>query len=80
MVERLEGLLVLIVVIGLPAGLTWSKGKFAEFFLGWVTVGLVWWIALFRLARPSSWWARHFYGPEKMRRAEARYGSETTAA
>ena len=34
MAERLVALLVLIVVIGIPAGLTLSKGKIAEFALG----------------------------------------------
>lgn len=79
MIERLEVLLVLLVVFGVPAGITWSKGKRAEFFAGWITVTLVWWITIFRLARPSSWWARRFYGPGKMQRAIARYGSETAS-
>lgn len=80
MTERLEVLLVLVVVIGIPAGITLSKGKSAEFSLGWITLGLVWWFAIFRLAHPSSWWARHFYGLKKMQRAEKRYGSETSVA
>jgi hypothetical protein len=63
--------LVLIVV---PLVVTALKGQWLLFAAGWVTVGVVWWIAALRLGRPSSWWARRFYGAEKLRRAEGRYG------
>lgn len=43
---------------------------------GWFTLGITWWIAAFRLAKPESWWARHFYGPHKLARAKARWGEE----
>ena len=43
---------------------------------GWFTLGITWWIAAFRLAKPKSWWARHFYGPRKLERAEARWSEE----
>lgn len=76
MSQRLEVVFVLLIVIGVPAGLTLSKGKDAEFSLGFITLGLVWLIAICRLAHPSSWWARRFYGPKKMQRALDRYGSE----
>jgi threonine/homoserine/homoserine lactone efflux protein len=72
--ERLIALSVLIVVIGIPAGITWSKGQYVEFALVFILLGLIWWVAIFRLARPSSWWARRFYGPEKMQRAFDRFG------
>lgn len=57
-----------------------GEGKVAEFCLGWITVSLVWWIAIFRLAHPSSWWARRFYGPKKMQRAENRYEPEPSGS
>jgi hypothetical protein len=45
----------------------------------WLTMGVGPWIGAFRLATPGSWWARHFYGPRKMARAEARYGGDEFA-
>jgi hypothetical protein len=48
------------------------------FAAGWITLGLVWWIAALRLGRPGSWWARRFYSPSKLARAESRYGKATT--
>jgi hypothetical protein len=64
--------LVLIVV---PLTITALKRQWLLFAAGWVTVGIVWWIASLRLARPESWWARHFYGPDKLARAQERYGA-----
>lgn len=78
MTERLLGLSILIVVVGIPAGITWSKGQRAAFFLGFLILGMIWMVAACRLARPSSWWARRFYGPEKMQRALNRFNSRTT--
>jgi len=72
--EHLVVLGILIVLIGVPAGITWSKGQHTAFFLGFLLLGMVWVVAACRLARPSSWWARRFYGPEKMKRAEVRFG------
>ena len=74
MVERLLVLGILVVIIGIPAGITWSKGQRAAFALGWLLAGSIWVVAAFRLARPSSWWARRFYGPDKLKRAEERFG------
>jgi hypothetical protein len=76
--ERLLVLGILIVVVGIPAGITWSKGQRAAFFLGVLLLGMVWVVAACRLARPSSWWARRFYGPEKMQRALDRFDSEAS--
>jgi hypothetical protein len=73
--ERLVVLGILIVFVGIPAGITWSKGQRAAFVLGFLLLGMVWIVAACRLARPSSWWAQRFYGPEKLRRAEERYGA-----
>jgi hypothetical protein len=64
-----------VVLIVAPATITALKGQWALFAAGWVTVGMVWWIAAPRLARPESWWARRFYGPEKSERALARYST-----
>ena len=74
MAERLAVLGLLIVVVGIPAGITLSKGHRGAFFLGFLVVGMVWVIAACRLARPTSWWARRFYDPAKLRRAEERFG------
>jgi hypothetical protein len=71
--ERLLVLGIVIVVVGIPAGITWAKGQRAAFFLGFLLLGMIWLVAACRLARPTSWWARRFYGPEKMRRALNRF-------
>jgi hypothetical protein len=77
--ERLLVLSILIIVVGIPAGITWSKGQRAAFFLGFLILGMVWVVAACRLAHPTSWWARRFYGPKKMQRAVERFNSGTSA-
>lgn len=64
----------LVVIVG-PLTVTALKGQWVLFAAGWLTVGAVWWIAALRLARPGSWWYRHMYGPEKLTRAQSRYGA-----
>lgn len=66
-----------VLIVG-PLTVTALKGQWVLFAAGWLTVGVVWWIAALRLARPRSWWARHLYGPDKLARAQSRYG--TTAS
>jgi hypothetical protein len=78
--ERLLALSILIVVVGIPAGITWSKGQRIAFFLGFLLLGMIWVVAACRLARPTSWWARRFYGPEKMERAVSRFASGVSTA
>jgi hypothetical protein len=56
-----------------PAVVTALKGHLALFLAGFLLLGLVWLIAAFRLARPNSFWARRFYGPEKLERSRLRY-------
>lgn len=73
MSERLFVFVALIALIGVPAGITWAKGQRGAFVLGFLLLGLVWVVAACRLARPGSWWARRFYGPEKLQRAENRH-------
>jgi hypothetical protein len=74
--------LAIAYVIGLwtvmfvaPLTITALKRQWLLFAAGWLTIGIVWWIASVRLARPESWWARRFYGPAKLARAQRRYGS-----
>jgi hypothetical protein len=69
--------LYLIVIFGIflvPAAVLLAKAHIAVFVLGLLTMGLVWIVACWRLARPRSWWAKRFYGAEKLQRAHARYG------
>lgn len=56
-----------------PPVITVLKRQWLLFAAGWLTVGVVWWIAPLRLGRPESWWARRFYGEEKLARARERY-------
>jgi len=60
-------------LILVPMAITALKRQWLLFAAGWLTVGLVWWIASLRLARPESWWARRFYGSDKLSRARERY-------
>jgi hypothetical protein len=70
--------LVVVLFVG-PSTVAEMKGQ--EVLAGsiWLTMGVGPWIGAFRLATPRSWWARHFYGPRKMARAEARYGEDEFA-
>lgn len=60
------------VLAGAFAAICFLKGKWT---LG--ALGLLVWVFAFvgavRLARPSSWWARHVYGERARARADARY-------
>lgn len=71
------GIILWVVLIVAPATITALKGQWALFAAGWITIGIVWWIAALRLGRPGSWWARHMYGEDKLARAQARYGTTT---
>jgi hypothetical protein len=71
------GLFALVLT---PAVVTGLKGQRLLFRAGFATVGFVWLIAAFRLARPGSWWARRFYDEEKLRRARTRYPDADPAA
>jgi hypothetical protein len=68
-----------VVVIVAPLTVTALKGQWVLFIAGWLTLGMVWWIAACRLARPESWWARHLYGEDKLARARSRYGEVASA-
>lgn len=79
MPDRIIALITLMVLVVIPVGVTLSKKLWVEFLLGCFLPG-VWIIGSFRLARPSSWWARRFYGREKMQRAERRFGAKASTA
>ena len=61
------------LVVFIPAFVTVAKGHVALFFAGFLLLGLIWWIAAWRLAKPNSPWAKRFYGPEKQDRSRRRY-------
>lgn len=75
--ERLLVLVILFFLLGVPAGVTWMKGHHAAFWIGFLALGIVWWVAACRLARPTSYWAQRFYGPGKLDRARRRFGEES---
>jgi hypothetical protein len=56
-----------------PATVLWLKGRSDLVLLGLCTLGLVWIVGLTRIAKPDSWWARRFYGPDKLAKARARH-------
>ena len=70
--QALAGIGLWILVLT-PAVITALKGQWALFGAGFLLLGMVWAVAAFRLARPDSYWARRFYGPDKLGRARARY-------
>jgi hypothetical protein len=74
--ERLLVLAILIVTVGIPTGITLSKERYVAFVLGFLLLGMIWVVTACRLARPSSWWARHFYDEKKMQRALSRFDSD----
>jgi hypothetical protein len=71
--QVLVGLGIWVAVLT-PLVITAMKGQWVLLIAGFVTVGLVWFIAACRLAKPGSYWARRFYDPEKLARSRARYG------
>jgi hypothetical protein len=66
----------LLAVLFGPVTVAEMKGNDILVGAGFFTLGIAWWIAALRLAKPKSWWARHFYGPRKLARAEARWGED----
>ena len=61
----------LAILVG-TAAVCWLKGKRLWATIGFVTGWHV--IPAIRLAKPDSWWARKYYGPEKLKQANARFG------
>ncbi|HVV89869.1 MAG TPA: hypothetical protein VHB53_05195 [Solirubrobacterales bacterium] len=57
--------LVAVLFLG-PVTVAEMKGHDILVAAGWYTLGIAWWIAAFRLAKPESWWARHFYDQAKL--------------
>ena len=68
-----------LVLIIAPVTVTGLKGRWGLLAAGLLTVGIVWMIAALSLARPNSWWSRRFYGPDKLARAQRRYGTSRRA-
>jgi hypothetical protein len=66
-----------VVLIVAPATITALKGQWLLLAAGFITLGIVWWIATLRLARPRSWWARHRYGRQS---SLARFGAWASRA
>lgn len=60
------------------SGICLLKGKLATGVLG-VVVPFIAFIGVLRLAKPTSWWARHRYKPKKLARAHERFGPRRTA-
>jgi hypothetical protein len=62
-----------LAIVMIPAVITWLKGQRLVFFAGLLFAGIIWLVAAMRLARPDSYWARRFYGPDKLARSKRRY-------
>lgn len=67
-------LIVFLALIVVPGVVTLLKGQRLIFIVGLILGGMVWIVSAFRLARPTSWWARRFYPDQKLVRAVRRYG------
>jgi len=71
------GSLAVIVVVAF-AVICLLKGKIATGLVG-LPIPFVGMIGAMRLAKPSSYWARRFYGPNKTDRARTRFGARHEA-
>jgi hypothetical protein len=47
--------LVVVLFLG-PVTVAEMKGHDFLVGFGWLTLGVTWWVAAFKLARPESWW------------------------
>lgn len=65
---------VLVLVYLVPLALTAAKGKYGLVLLG-ILLHPAWWFGAVRLAKPQSFWARRFYGDQKMNDALQRHGA-----
>jgi hypothetical protein len=67
-------LTLFLLLLAIPGTVTLLKGQVVLFVAGLFTLAVVWMVASFRLAKPDSWWAHHFYDERKRSRARRRYG------
>lgn len=56
-----------------PGSVVLLKGRPGLFWAGVLLLSLVWLVGMFRLSRLNSFWARRFYGLDKLRKSELRY-------
>jgi hypothetical protein len=70
--EMMLGIILGVLFYVAPAVITVLKGKYGMAVLG-LPVHPCWWFGAIRLAKPNSYWARHFYDADQMRQAEIRY-------
>jgi len=61
--------LIVVCLLG-PCVVCFLKGKPVFGVLGLFLVSPVAWVGAMLWAKPTSWWARRFYGPERLARAE----------
>jgi hypothetical protein len=64
--------IVVLAVCFVPGAITALKGRLALFVVGFF-FGPVWLVAMFRLGKPNSPWARRFYSPERLDKARERF-------
>jgi hypothetical protein len=77
----LDVLLIAFVMLLLGLGIiTAMKGKWFSFVIGLLGLNFVWFFTGLRLAKPNSYWARHFYSDDKLHRAAARFAKPSAAA
>lgn len=69
--EAFLGIVILGLVLSLAA-ICATKGKWGFAFLG-LLLHPLWPIGAIRLAKPDSFWAKHWYAEDKLRRAEQRF-------
>jgi len=63
---------VVVLILLVPLVICVLKGKLATGGFGLI-VGIVGIVGSIRLAKPTSWWARRFYGSDKLTRSQARF-------
>jgi hypothetical protein len=69
-----DAIVIAVVVLFIVGVITINvlKGKRGFAVVGLI-VHIVWYVGAIRLAKPDSWWARRYYGPEKLERSRMRF-------
>ena len=74
MTEAIVLIVILLIAIALVT-INVLKGKPWLAAVGLI-VHLCWYVGAIRLAKPDSWWARRYYGADKLHRSQLRFKVE----
>lgn len=69
-------LFVVVCILGLiltSVVICGMKGKYGMI-AGGILLHILWYVGAIRIAKPDSWWARRYYGAQKLAIAQQRHG------